>query len=218
MDLVIDLDGASPSPALTTPAVALIAADPLLRSGVAAQLRAYADLRLVDADDVGAPADVVVVATDAVHGATLAPLVDAAHPAAGVVVVAGGIDARALHVPGAEVVCEWVERSIASPCALGRAVMSAWRCRHRPGDHARGAPPALACPAPLSVPARPLSGRELDVLCRIADGYSTAEIADQLSYSESTIKNIVHQAASALGARNRTHAVVTAIRQGLIAG
>lgn len=61
-----------------------------------------------------------------------------------------------------------------------------------------------------------LSDRDLDVLHRVAQGQSTAEIAEQLAYSESTIKNIVHQAVALLGARNRTHAVAVALRRGLI--
>ena len=61
-----------------------------------------------------------------------------------------------------------------------------------------------------------LPGRDVEVLRRIADGQGTAAIADDLAYSESTIKNIVHQAVASLGARNRTHAVSLAIRRGII--
>jgi DNA-binding NarL/FixJ family response regulator len=61
-----------------------------------------------------------------------------------------------------------------------------------------------------------LCARDIDVLRRIAEGQSTAAIAEDLAYSESTIKNIVHQAVATLGARNRTHAVSIAIRSGVI--
>jgi DNA-binding NarL/FixJ family response regulator len=54
------------------------------------------------------------------------------------------------------------------------------------------------------------------VLRLLAEGQSTAAIADALAYSESTIKNMVHDLVHRLGARNRTHAVALAIRGGLI--
>jgi DNA-binding CsgD family transcriptional regulator len=210
--MIIDLEESSPSLRIAAPAVTVVAPDPLLRSGVAAQLRAYAELHLVSAT---ADADVIVVAADIVGGATVPAPLDVVDGAAGVVMVACGLGSQALRVPGLELVCEWVDRAVASPYALGRAVMSAWRCGHRPEDHAQRAPARPAPPGSLAF-TRPLSVRELDVLRRIAEGHSTADIADQLSYSESTIKNIVHHVAAALGARNRTHAVVTAMRQGLI--
>ena len=50
----------------------------------------------------------------------------------------------------------------------------------------------------------------------LSRGESTREIAAGLSYSEKTVKNIVHDVTSRLDLRNRTHAVAYALRQGLI--
>ncbi|SCL35136.1 regulatory protein, luxR family [Micromonospora pallida] len=50
----------------------------------------------------------------------------------------------------------------------------------------------------------------------IAAGADTATIARDLSYSERSIKNIVHEITVQLGVRNRTQAVAHAIREGLI--
>jgi len=50
----------------------------------------------------------------------------------------------------------------------------------------------------------------------LADGYSTAEIARELAYSERTIKNSIHDLTTRLQLRNRSHAVAFAVRQGLI--
>jgi len=61
-----------------------------------------------------------------------------------------------------------------------------------------------------------LTSRELDVLRLIRDGYRNKQIADQLAIAEATvnfhIKNLVHK----LGANDRTHAVIIAIRRGLL--
>lgn len=61
-----------------------------------------------------------------------------------------------------------------------------------------------------------LSQRELDVLRLLADGFSTAEIAAKLCYSERTVKSILHGLTRRRNLRSRTHAVAYALRAGLI--
>jgi DNA-binding NarL/FixJ family response regulator len=61
-----------------------------------------------------------------------------------------------------------------------------------------------------------LAPRSLHVLELIADGLTTREIADALSFSERTIKKLISGLERTLGARNRAHAAALAIRQGLI--
>jgi DNA-binding NarL/FixJ family response regulator len=63
---------------------------------------------------------------------------------------------------------------------------------------------------------RHLTRRELDVLSLLADGDTTREIAQRLSYSERTVKNIVHDVRAKLKGRTRAHAVALASRRGLI--
>jgi DNA-binding NarL/FixJ family response regulator len=84
-------------------------------------------------------------------------------------------------------------------------------------------PPELVCemlggPAALSVEESnsQLAERELDVLRLLADGDSTRDIASRLSYSERTVKNIVHDILAKLGCRTRAHAVALATRRRLI--
>jgi DNA-binding NarL/FixJ family response regulator len=60
------------------------------------------------------------------------------------------------------------------------------------------------------------SGRELDVLRLLSEGWDTAEIAEKLAYSERTVKNVIHDITTRLQLRNRSHAVAYAVRQGLI--
>jgi DNA-binding NarL/FixJ family response regulator len=61
-----------------------------------------------------------------------------------------------------------------------------------------------------------LTPRDLVVLRYLSQGWTTSDIAHQLAYAESTIKKEVHLIVHRLGARNRTHAVATAIRFALI--
>jgi DNA-binding NarL/FixJ family response regulator len=61
-----------------------------------------------------------------------------------------------------------------------------------------------------------LSAREVEVLRRVADGYDTTDVAEQLAYSESTIKGVLAKIMARLEARNRCHAVAIALREGLL--
>ena len=61
-----------------------------------------------------------------------------------------------------------------------------------------------------------LETREVDVFRLLADGLGTPEIAVRLSYSERTVKNIIHGALTRLKLRNRTQAVAYALRSGAL--
>jgi DNA-binding NarL/FixJ family response regulator len=65
-------------------------------------------------------------------------------------------------------------------------------------------------------PASGLTPREIDVLRLVAEGMDTGEIASKLSYSERTVKNVMHGLTTRLQLRNRTHAVAYALREGYI--
>jgi len=62
----------------------------------------------------------------------------------------------------------------------------------------------------------PLTNREREILSYIADGNSNRQIARILNISEQTIKNHVSAIMRKLNANDRAHAVVLAIRRGLI--
>ena len=64
-------------------------------------------------------------------------------------------------------------------------------------------------------PAR-LTDREQQVLSLIAAGHPTREVAQQLCYSERTVKNVLHDVVTKLNARSRSQAVAHAVREGLI--
>ena len=61
-----------------------------------------------------------------------------------------------------------------------------------------------------------LTDREQQVLSLIAAGHPTREVAEQLCYSERTVKNVLHDVVTKLNARSRSQAVAFAVREGLI--
>lgn len=61
-----------------------------------------------------------------------------------------------------------------------------------------------------------LTDREQQVLALIAAGHPTREVAMELSYSERTVKNVLHDVVTKLNARSRSQAVAFAVREGLI--
>lgn len=62
----------------------------------------------------------------------------------------------------------------------------------------------------------PLTQREEEVLQQIADGHSTSEVADRLFISAKTVKNHLASIYEKLDARDRTQAVLAAVRIGIV--
>jgi DNA-binding NarL/FixJ family response regulator len=62
----------------------------------------------------------------------------------------------------------------------------------------------------------PLTPREEQVLHLLTEGLSNREIGEELHLTEGTVKNYVSTIIAKLHANDRTHAVVTAIRRGLV--
>ena len=67
-------------------------------------------------------------------------------------------------------------------------------------------------PAPLE----PLTARELEVLQLVVRGYTNREMAESLVLSAETVKTHLSHILGKLQARDRTHAAVIGIRQGLV--
>lgn len=61
-----------------------------------------------------------------------------------------------------------------------------------------------------------LNETEIEIIRRVATGMNNREIAEQLSYSEKTVKNYLSIVFQKLGIRDRTQAAIFALRQGLI--
>ena len=61
-----------------------------------------------------------------------------------------------------------------------------------------------------------LSAREEEVLQLVADGLGTTEIAQRLFISQKTVKNHLASIYEKLDARDRTQAVLMAVRMGIV--
>ncbi|GAB2630573.1 response regulator transcription factor [Streptomyces capparidis] len=205
--------------------VCLLAQDPISEAGVASQLRARPELRMQGAQEEGEQPEprVVVVVVDAVDEAALRVLRGIQRTdRAPVVLVATSIDDQQL-VSAAECgVCGIVRRAEATPERLVQVITTVARGDgHLPADllgRLLGQVGRLQDQVlgPRGLNFTGLSAREIEVLRLVAEGYDTADIAIKLSYSERTIKNVLHGVMTRLQLRNRSHAVAYALRQGLI--
>ena len=198
------------------------ATDPISQAGVVAQLRASPEVHVVAEADAGRE-QVSLVVVDEMDDAALRLLRAAAHSGtARTVLVPTRVDDAALVKAVEAGVVGIVRRSEATTHHLVAVITAAAR--------GEGAVPAdllgrLLCQvgrlqrqvlAPRGLTFAGLAQREIDVLRLVADGLDTAEIADQLAYSERTVKNVLHDITSRMQLRNRSQAVAYAIREGLI--
>ncbi|MFI1956077.1 LuxR C-terminal-related transcriptional regulator [Streptomyces xinghaiensis] len=86
---------------------------------------------------------------------------------------------------------------------LGRLINQVGRLQRNAAQQPGGSPAGLA-------------PREIDILRLVSEGMDTREIAGKLSYSERTVKNVLHGLTTRLQLRNRAHAVAYALREGYI--
>jgi DNA-binding NarL/FixJ family response regulator len=204
--------------------VYVFAPDPLLRAGAVMHLGREAGLPVVDAEGVDA-GTVVVAVTDRFDSRVADAVVGPRRRGArGAVLVVDELDVSGLIDAVGCGVDAVLWRREATGEALRRTVAAVWSGGGRlPADllgHLLGAVRGARASAGPRRPTRALSdlltARETEVLRLAADGYGTHEIADRLSYSERTIKAILHGVTERLQLRNRTHAVAFLIRHGAI--
>lgn len=201
--------------------VVVAARDPISQTGIATQLRARPELRLVD--DESGDAGVAVVVCDEVDEVSVSTIRSVRRQGCpGVVLVVTRVDDSGLFTAIEAGASALLRRSEATTEALLRAVRSAaagdgtvppdllGRLLEQVGRLQR----QILDPRGLSFTG--LNQREIDVLQLVADGLSTGEIANRLAYSERTIKNVIHDVTTRLHLRNRSHAVAYAMREGLI--
>jgi DNA-binding NarL/FixJ family response regulator len=202
--------------------VLVYGSDPISRAGAATQLRTRPEVQVVEDDD-NSPAQVAVVVAEEVDREVL-HLMKAVQRSRGVrvVLVLTAVDDAALLSAVEGGACALLRRSQASTDALIMAVTSAAAGEgtvppdllgrllaqvERLHEHVLG---------PRGLTLAGLSQREIEVLRLVAEGLSTQEIADSLSYSERTIKNVIHDVTARFHLRNRSHAVAHAMKAGLI--
>lgn len=207
-----------PTPVLTY----VYASDPISQAGVISQLRMRPEIRVVEAEQLDEAEVAVVVATvlDDEIVRVLRALQRGSVPRT--VLVATVIDDSTLVAAAEAGVGGLLRRGDATPDSLTRAItrvaagegeIPADLLGRLLGQVGRLQRQVLA---PRGLAFAGLSDREAQVLKLVADGHDTAEIAGRLSYSQRTVKNILHDVTRRLQLRNRSHAVAYAVREGLI--
>ncbi|WP_049578172.1 response regulator [Streptomyces sp. SBT349] len=103
--------------------------------------------------------------------------------------------------------------------AAGEGLIAPSVTRRLIAEFARSAPGgAQAPPAPGAARLASLTPREREVLARIGEGLSNAEIADRLHMAEATVKTHVSRVLHKLGLRSRVQAAILAQESGPTAG
>src|SRR5215470_6993030 len=202
--------------------VAVYAEDPVLQAGITSQLRPRPEVEVLR-PEVAAGAEVSLVVVDQVDDAAvrlLRRLQRSSTTRTGLVV--GKVDQNSLQTTIECGVAAVIRRSEASPDRLVHAITAMARGEAvLPGDlvgrlldHVGQLQRSLLDPNGPALST--LSAREADMLRLVSEGLDTAEIATKMSYSERTVKNVLHEVTTRLQLRNRAHAVGYAMRQGLI--
>ncbi|MGW7278025.1 helix-turn-helix transcriptional regulator [Streptomyces sp. NPDC054844] len=200
--------------------VAVSAPDPISREGAVSQLRRHPE---IDLREESGPGTVALLIEDALDEAALTRLrrIVRSEGARAVLVVGAIRESELLDVVECGVgAIVW--RHEATAHRLVQAVLAAsrgdgdlpadllGRLINQVGTLHRGAAGRPGAPS------LGLTPREVDVLRLVAEGLDTGEIAGKLSYSERTVKNVMHGLTTRLHLRNRAHAVAYALREGYI--
>jgi DNA-binding NarL/FixJ family response regulator len=198
------------------------ASDPVSAMGVAGELRLRPELHVVDEHDCDR-AQVAVVVVDEVDSAAVRTVRQLQRDGCQrLVMVVTRLDDAGLLAAVEAGSCGILRRSEAVAERIAEAVMTAAN-----GDGS--VPPDLLgrllhqmsrlqrqVLEPRGLSLNGFSEREVDVLRLLSEGWDTAEIATKLSYSERTVKNVIHDITARLQLRNRSHAVAYAVRAGVI--
>lgn len=202
--------------------VAVYAEDPVLRTGVTHQLRPRPEVEVLPPQEESR-AEVALVVVDEVDEAAARLLLRLQRSStARTGVVAGRFDQDALQVAVDRGVGAVVRRAEADQDRLVNAVVALAKGEAvLPGDllgmlldHVGRLQRSVLDPNAPTMST--LTAREADMLRLVSEGFDTAEIAVRMSFSERTVKNVLHEVTTRLHLRNRAHAVGYVMRHGLI--
>jgi DNA-binding NarL/FixJ family response regulator len=203
--------------------ITIHADDPVVRCGIAGFLRHRPEVSILEGND---PPDgsVLVLCVDEVNDPVLAVL-RGYRQARGVqaVLVVGRLRESGLFDILECGVAAIVRREEASPEKIIHAIQMADRgSGDLPPDLLGGLLSQVGSAlrsgkgAGEAMPLGRFSGRETDVVQLVAEGFDTREIAEKLSYSERTVKNVLQGVLLRMGLRNRPHLVAYAAREGYL--
>jgi DNA-binding NarL/FixJ family response regulator len=197
--------------------------DPISHAGVVAQLRGRPEVAVVESLDDPDAVDVGLLSVNANDDDAIRTMrTMRRNGCRHVVIVADTVDDQAVIRAVEDGAVGIIRRADASPERLCRAIENTSGGGGDVPDDLLGnllrqvhqVSERVLSPRGLAFTS--LSDRETDVLRLVSDGLDTKQIASSMSYSERTIKNIIHDIMQRFGLRNRCHAVSYAIRQGLI--
>ncbi len=203
------------------PAITVLTVDdhPLIRTGLAAVINAEADLRLIGEAKNGEEAleayrtlrpDIVLMdlRMPVMDGVSAILAIRDEYPAARIIALTtyeGDEDIyRALSAGAKGYLLKDMMRA-----ELLQVIRSVYRGM-------RGIPPVVAAKLAEYTPRLELTPRELEVLQMVARGLSNREIGEALGRAESTMKVHVRSILQKLGTNDRTEAVTTAVRRGIL--
>jgi DNA-binding NarL/FixJ family response regulator len=115
----------------------------------------------------------------------------------------------ALHAAAAGLVVMGPDEALAASASLPHSAPT------NGDDHPAPAPVEPASGG-TDLPHDPLTPRELELLRYMAEGYTNKEVARAMVLAEDTVKKAVQTLIAKLGAADRTHAVVLALRNHII--
>jgi len=199
------------------------AADPVSAAGLTSQLKEHPKIELVALGELADADSVAVAAVDGIGEPTVVMLRQARRFGCRRVVLVcdnpQNIDLFAAIELG---VCAILPRHEATQhrlahavlgVAAGEAAMPADLLGKLIDNVARVQNDVLA---PRGLRVTGMADREVRILRLVADGKDTHEIARELSYSERTVKSVLHDVTTRFQLRNRSQAVAYAVREGLI--
>lgn len=213
-------DGIAARESIGSPIRILIADDhPMLREGVGAAIGMQPDMAIVGEATTGDEAaasydrlrpDVVLMdlRMPGMSGLKAIEMIRRAHPDARIIVLttySGDVQAlQALRAGAAGYLLK---------SSLRRELLDAIRSVHAGRQHLN---PEVAQNIALNATSETLTARETEVLQLIARGYANKQIAWNLQLAEDTIKSYIKNIFGKLQVKDRTHAVTTAAKRGII--
>ncbi|MFH0179808.1 response regulator transcription factor [Streptomyces cacaoi] len=197
--------------------VSILARDPLTGEGIASYLRNSPVLRVLP-PTARQDSDICVVIDGDVNSTTWRRLERAAegmkNPGMRMVLIANTVSPHHLQRARRWGVACLVHRDSAVREHVVQAVFAAGSSIQQAPDATQS--PGLIGPTQTPRTSAGLKAREVKVVRLLADGLSTAEVAQQLNFSERTIRNIISGLLTRLDLRNRTHAVAYALQHGVL--
>lgn len=205
--------------------VAVTSYQTALAAALVPTLASLPDLRILPATEAES-ADVLLVLTDSVTDQVLVELEQAAaiaeQPGHCIVLVSDPLRERQLARVLAAGVVVMLSRRQANAQTVQRAILA--------GHEGRPVLPDAVVRwlvddfrtlrekmlEPLGLHHGGLTEREVEVLRLLAEGESTAAMAERMNYSQRTIKKIIQELLTRLDLKNRSHAVSYAMRVGAI--